>query len=197
MRDSLRRRGSESFWQYSFQPHGSMVPSYVLTACCGGMAPAPFQADQPPPPARSLCSSVQEITLDWVESNRSKLEPKTRAGPSGMLASMLYMGAFDLRAPHGSPLTEYLAGIDLRYTGPIWLAVDYDDVIHARRLWLVRVLGHFGFPSDFIEAEINEFALKSIPGGLLHGQDILVVACGDRPPKVDESFVHSIMILPF
>ena len=58
----------------------------------------------------------------------------------------------------------------------------------AVRVEFLRVaMRGWGFPDDFVAAQVRELVGLSLPGGRLHERDVLVVACGDALSVVAEA----------
>ena len=76
------------------------------------------------------------------------------------------------------------------------MAVRVEFLRAAMRGW--------GFPDDFVAAQVRELVGLSLPGGRLHERDVLVVACGDalsvaqtHPYSSTSEFAHSIVLRAF
>ena len=139
-------------------------------------------------------SAAQIAAVDWLDAHREQLAPVSRE----LVPSLGYIGSLDLRVQRGERLHE-LRAEELSARGPYWLG--FEGASMAVRVEFLRVaMRGWGFPDDFVAAQVRELVGLSLPGGRLHERDMLVVACGDALSVAQThpaEFAHSIVLRAF
>ena len=139
-------------------------------------------------------SAAQIAAVDWLDAHREQLAPVSRE----LVPSLGYIGSLDLRVQRGERLHE-LRAEELSARGPYWLG--FEGASMAVRVEFLRVaMRGWGFPDDFVAAQVRELVGLSLPGGRLHERDVLVVACGDALSVAQThpaEFAHSIVLRAF
>ena len=139
-------------------------------------------------------SAAQIAAVDWLDAHREQLAPVSRE----LVPSLGYIGSLDLRVQRGERLHE-LRAEELSARGPYWLG--FEGASMAVRVEFLRVaMRGWGFPDDFVGAQVRELVGLSLPGGRLHERDVLVVACGDALSVAQThpaEFAHSIVLRAF
>ena len=107
-------------------------------------------------------SAAQLAAVDWLDANREQLAPVSRE----LVPSLGYIGSLDLRVQRGERLHE-LRAEELSARGPYWLG--FEGASMAVRVEFLRAaMRGWGFPDDFVAAQVRELVGLSLPGGRLH-----------------------------
>ena len=135
-------------------------------------------------------SAAQLAAVDWLEAHREQLAPVSRE----LVPSLGYIGSLDLRVQRGERLQE-LRAEELGARGPYWTGFEGASMEVSVELLRTAMKG-WGFPDDFVEAQMSEIGL-SLHGSRLDECDVIVVACGDALSVAKThpaEFAHSIVL---
>ena len=182
--------------------HWFTSPLHVVYSGLQGTAytdPIMLQAPSlPPSPAGPLISSgadpstAQRDCLQWIEDYRPQLTPNSE-GPD---AFPRYIGCLDLRLSRTDRLQD-LTIDNLGTRGPHWLGHSSPgmgpSVSYTR-----DALNQWGFPTEFVDAQLRDFVSLSLPGRRLYQRSVLLVACGDAIAVAHThpaEFSHSVMFM--